>query len=40
MPLAALDFGPNNSLGTIIFPGDGRQLAMKDYLTKLSTLSL
>jgi hypothetical protein len=40
MPLVALDFGPNNSLGTIIFPRDGRQLPMKEYLSKLSTLSL
>jgi hypothetical protein len=40
MPLAVLDFGSNNSLGTIIFPADGRRPSMKDYLSKLSTLSL
>jgi hypothetical protein len=39
-PLVALDFGPNNSFGTIIFLGDGRQLFTKDYLSKLFTLSL
>jgi hypothetical protein len=40
MLLVAVDFGSNNSLGIIIFPGDGRQLSMKDYSSKLSTLSL
>jgi hypothetical protein len=38
MLLVALDLDPVNSLGTILFLGDGRQ--MKDYLSKLSPLSL
>jgi hypothetical protein len=40
MLLVAVDLGSNNSLGIIIFTGDGRQLSMKDYSSKLSTLSL
>ena len=40
IPFVALEFGPDDSLGTITFPGDGRQLPMEDYLTKLSPLSL
>ncbi|EGO00477.1 hypothetical protein SERLA73DRAFT_136371 [Serpula lacrymans var. lacrymans S7.3] len=35
-PLAALDFGPNESLGTISY-SSGSQIPMKDYLMKLST---
>ncbi|KAH7923155.1 hypothetical protein BV22DRAFT_1048391 [Leucogyrophana mollusca] len=36
-PLVALDFGPDDTLGTIAF-GSGSQMAMKQYLTKLSPL--
>lgn len=34
-PLVALDFGPNNQLGTISF-GPDSSMEMKKYLTKLS----
>jgi hypothetical protein len=36
-PLIALDFGPNNQLGTISF-GPNSSMEMKKYLTKLSPL--
>lgn len=36
-PLVALDFGPNNQLGTISF-GPTSSAEMKKYLTKVSTL--
>jgi hypothetical protein len=36
-PLVALDFGPNNSLGTVSF-GVGGVVPMKEYLSKVSSV--
>ena len=38
-PSAALDFGPNNTLGTVSFGTGGGHVAMKNYLYKPSALA-